>query len=59
MEVADLLTADEVFLTGTAGVPAAGLDQWRRPAERPVFDAVAYAFRAVVSSCSERTWPVS
>ncbi|HET6503741.1 MAG TPA: aminotransferase class IV [Amycolatopsis sp.] len=51
VEVADLTSADEVFLTGTAGelVAASCLDEHGYPEERPVFDAISAAFRAAVT----------
>ncbi|GAA4185872.1 branched-chain-amino-acid transaminase [Streptosporangium oxazolinicum] len=47
VEVRDLLTADEVFLTGTASelVPVASIGDHDLPACRPVFDTLSRAFR--------------
>ena len=52
VEVADLLAADEVFLTGTASelTPVASLDQHDYPAQRPVYEAISAAFRTAVGS---------
>lgn len=51
VEVADLLAADEVFLTGTASelVPVASVDGRAYPARRPVFAALSDAFRDAVT----------
>ncbi|MEW1677570.1 aminotransferase class IV [Streptomyces noursei] len=51
VDVVDVRAAQEVFLTGTASelVPAASLDGHRYAPERPVFDAIAAAFRATVT----------
>ncbi|MER7394100.1 aminotransferase class IV [Streptomyces sp. NPDC000151] len=51
VEVADVSAAQEVFLTGTASelVPAAAFEGRPYAQERPVFDAIAAAFRATVT----------
>ncbi|GAA2686373.1 aminotransferase class IV [Streptomyces lunalinharesii] len=51
VDVGDVRAAQEVFLTGTASelVPVASLDGHRYAPERPVFDAIAAAFRATVT----------
>lgn len=50
VEVADVVAADEVFLTGTASelVPVASLLDRTYGPKRPVFDAIRRAFRAAV-----------
>jgi branched-chain amino acid aminotransferase len=54
VEVAALLAADEVFLTGTAAelVPVGSIDDRRYDAARPVFTALAGAFRDAVSGAT-------
>ncbi|WP_407548617.1 aminotransferase class IV [Streptomyces sp. Pv4-95] len=51
VEVSDMRAAQEVFLTGTASelVPVASLEGRPYARERPVFDAIAAAFRATVT----------
>ncbi len=51
VEVADLMAADEVFLTGTASelVPVAAVDDREFSPNRPVFHALAAAFRDAVT----------
>ncbi len=54
VEVSDLMTADEIFLSGTAAelVPVESIDGQPYDRDRPVFTALASAFGAAVSGAS-------